>query len=927
MDRKKAEFLRKILLWIIVAIFPLVWGIAATLADDNAKLTGLRISGPASVAGGSSTAYTATASFKDGTTRDVTSLAKWSDNSVVTTISGGVLSARAVKKKRSVIIVARYHSGRITKIARKTVTITVAPPAPVVSLTGVSISGPGTVAANSSASYTATASFSNGTTQNVTTAATWSDNSSYATMSSNGVITTTAPASDQAVTVSAVYTSGGITLSDAMQVTLTAAGSPPPSGAKSINSTSQNSATLPAAPVAEQSLVTLSGFNILAANDLGMHCGDLDHRVASILPPFNVLHAQAIQKGTSAANPEILTSADIDVVYSAASNPNDPALAATSSAPVYKTNFWDPNPAGGGASIAFDAYNPFYPPGVLNAFPLTGDIGLPTPDLAQLYPVTGTGVLVATQQMMPGVSAPYTANVPQSFTRFDTEFPFFVNFSFGYRQTGVNWFAAEGIPMAPYDDLGRPNAFPLMRVQAKTKNTSLTGTAGAVVASIDSVVPVSGETSCYGCHASSVDGGGGYAACIPGIDANCTAQGSPRSGTAFVVARAADDTSNLPAAVKREWATDTNILRLHDAKNSTNLQASTPVVCQTCHYTPALDLAHVGPLGPADANANGRNQRIHHSNSRVMHTYHAQFTDLFPNNMPVPTNSQRFNPVTAKPVINTFVLSTLNQSCYRCHPGQVTKCLRGAMYTGGLICQDCHGNMTQVGNDFSVNFSASTPFPAGADLTRRVPWANEPRCQSCHTGDAVSNVGLTDPNVIRSSEGIRLLQAYRTNDANATPIIATNKRFAENTSSNGNPALYRLSKGHSGIFCEGCHGSTHAEWPVPPESSASIPNDNMAATRLQGHTGTIMECTVCHAARSLPVSLGGPHGMHPVNDSGFVGGHEDIVSANRSQCQACHGRTGQGTVLSKVAATRTLGGRTLNAGYLVSCGTCHGNPL
>ncbi len=249
------------------------------------------------------------------------------------------------------------------------------------------------------------------------------------------------------------------------------------------------------------------------------------------------------------------------------------------------------------------------------------------------------------------------------------------------------------------------------------------------------------------------------------------------------------------------------------------------------------------------------------------------------------------------------------------------------MYNGGLICNDCHGNMSQVGNDFSVNFSASTPFPGGADLTRRVPWASEPRCQSCHTGDAVSNLGLTDPNVMRSSEGIRLFLAYRTNDANATPIVATNKRFAEENSSNGNPALYRLSKGHSGIFCEACHGGTHAEWPVQPESGTSIANDNMGATQLQGHTGQIIECTACHAAGTLAVSLGGPHGMHPVNDSGFVEEHEDLVDANRSQCQACHGLTGQGTVLSKVAANRALAGHTLTKGQLVNCGICHGNPL
>ena len=79
-------------------------------------------------------------------------------------------------------------------------------------------------------------------------------------------------------------------------------------------------------------------------------------------------------------------------------------------------------------------------------------------------------------------------------------------------------------------------------------------------------------------------------------------------------------------------------------------------------------------------------------------------------------------------MINAYVQTTLNNSCYRCHPGLTTKCLRGAMYNGGLICQDCHGNMQQVGNDFSSQLLCSTPYPGGADMNLRVPWANEPAC-------------------------------------------------------------------------------------------------------------------------------------------------------------------------------------------------------
>jgi len=67
--------------------------------------------------------------------------------------------------------------------------------------------------------------------------------------------------------------------------------------------------------------------------------------------------------------------------------------------------------------------------------------------------------------------------------------------------------------------------------------------------------------------------------------------------------------------------------------------------------------------------------------------------------------------------------------------------------------------------------------------------------------------------------------------------------------------------------------------------------------------------------------------MHPVNNSGFVNNHDNLLRSNRAQCQACHGQTGQGTVLSKAAANRTLAGRTLTKGQMITCGTCHSNPL
>ena len=700
----------------------------------------------------------------------------------------------------------------------------------------------------------------------------------------------------------------------------------------SINSTSQNRSDLPASTVSLKPRVSLNDFRIVAANDLGMHCGDLDYRVAAILPPFNVVHSQVIRR---APGPRIVTGDEANVSYSAASNPKDPALQRPPTAPIYKTNFWDQNPRTGNP-LAFDAYDSFYPPGILSLSPLKPDIGLPAPDLERLH--LGDGQLAVEQQAMPSVkqitpttSNPYLANIRQRFQQFNLNYPFFNSLAFGYVLSDRKWFAADGIPITPFDDSGRKNSYPLLRIQAQDKNGVLTGIPGQVLASVDTVVPVSAEADCWRCHTSSIDGGNGQAACLPGLDNNCPKEGSPtnRSGVAFVVTRADQDTAGMPSAVSKEWAADWNIVRLHDARHQTKLADATPVACQKCHYSPALDLAQLGPLGPG-ANANGREQTIHRSHSRALHKFHGNL-DLFKVTMPKPNSAARTNPKTGKPTVNARVVQVLNQTCYQCHPGRDTNCLRGAMFSGGLVCQDCHGNMKQVGNDSSAKFP-TIPYPTGADATKRIPWLNEPGCQSCHTGDALSTIAKSDPNVIPAKDGIRLLQAYRTNDATATPIPLPASRFAENQV-DGKRVLYRLSKdNHAGIFCQGCHGSAHAEWPVKPSAGAFIANDNRSAIELQGHPGKIIECQTCHLAGTLPLSLNGPHGLHPVNDARWVGGHEDYLETHfKADCQACHGAAGEGTVLARAAAARSFSVKkstvTIANHQLVGCGLCHGNPI
>jgi hypothetical protein len=389
-----------------------------------------------------------------------------------------------------------------------------------------------------------------------------------------------------------------------------------------------------------------------------------------------------------------------------------------------------------------------------------------------------------------------------------------------------------------------------------------------------------------------------------------------------------------------------------------------PVVCQVCHYTPALDLAQLGPLAGAPGTiANGRNQVAHQSNSRVMHNHHGEFTNLFP---PIPPPAQNPDGTISNQAAR---LAAMEQNCYQCHPGTNVQCLRGAMFNGGMLCSDCHGSMAQVGADFSAGVSPTNPgafvlnqgnFYTPGSTQPRVPWANEPGCGSCHTGDfnnnlaASGNVRVNTADVNGNVDNIRLRQAFRNGDAKATPIVPTNKLFAEPaipatfgtfanpgagtaTPGAGNPQLYRVSTGHGGVMCEGCHGATHAEWPNGNPNS----NDNIAATQLQGHTGSLIECQTCHGTRwNTGNTLGGPHGMHPVgNDTNvttgtaagplidFVDGGHSNLGGNTANCSGCHGPGSRGnnlgTVLSVAKKDRRLNGQTIPAGTPIGCTICH----
>jgi hypothetical protein len=443
------------------------------------------------------------------------------------------------------------------------------------------------------------------------------------------------------------------------------------------------------------------------------------------------------------------------------------------------------------------------------------------------------------------------------------------------------WFGAEGIPVTPVDDAGKKNFYPMVKVIAKN-------TAGTVLASTMTVLPVSDEMTCIACHASRVTGTGTAAQKAEQLAARPTIKGG-------WVAFNGVNADNLPSPVGRQQSLDEqkdwklNILRIHDqlqtqrnpAKFATALQgnvnagtvgyydpagleatalAGKPILCAGCHDSNALNTDRKNGISALTS---------------ALHTSHASVQS---NGMTLDNNLNR-------------------GSCYMCHPGSVTLCLRGAMSNvPNTECQSCHGNMTAVGN------------PA------RKGWLDQPNCQACH------HDGLRETSAIDLATGkLRVV---------TDPRYATNP----NTPSTG-LSLFRFSTDHKGLQCEACHGPTHAEYP------STEGNDNVQSVKLQGHSGTIRECAACHA--SIPTTgggknSGGPHGMHEVGQN-WVSGHQNAPKGtSNANCKTCHGANLLGGPLSEVRQAQTINKINFPAGWRVGCDNCHtmskanagsGNPI
>jgi hypothetical protein len=217
-----------------------------------------------------------------------------------------------------------------------------------------------------------------------------------------------------------------------------------------------------------------------------------------------------------------------------------------------------------------------------------------------------------------------------------------------------------------------------------------------------------------------------------------------------------------------------DILVKHDLKHGTTLVAQKPVLCASCHGDPIL-----GGSGPGTSDK---------YLSLAIHDSHSQ----------------------------------RGASCYDCHPGNTTQCSRSIAHSGSGTdgnCTICHGTMSDIANSISSG--------------TRMPWANEPKCVTCHPVSGV-DTGTT---------------------------------------------LYKNAKGHGNLFCADCHGSPHA---MVPTSQAS---DNYQALQYQKKAKTIASCAACHQN-----SKGGGSGD-------FGGKHGGPNPETKSACSICHTSVSSNTAL------------------------------
>jgi hypothetical protein len=107
--------------------------------------------------------------------------------------------------------------------------------------------------------------------------------------------------------------------------------------------------------------------------------------------------------------------------------------------------------------------------------------------------------------------------------------------------------------------------------------------------------------------------------------------------------------------------------------------------------------------------------------------------------------------------------ATVEESCYQCHPGSITQCQQGAMKTGGLACEACHGSTHAIWPNADLS---SNDNIASRQLQGHAGTIIE--CAACH---ATGSLPLT----INGPHGLHNVNDPRWIDEEHGEIYARNK--------------------------------------------------------------------------------------------------------------------------------------------------------
>ena len=224
-------------------------------------------------------------------------------------------------------------------------------------------------------------------------------------------------------------------------------------------------------------------------------------------------------------------------------------------------------------------------------------------------------------------------------------------------------FVADLIPVVPYPDSGGYQPYPRFIIEARGKG-------GTLLASTQTVAPVSTEMGCRNCHGGAwrVDGRAGFT----------------------------DETSR-------------NILAAHDKNSNTDLlalaEAGQPVLCQSCHPDPVLNAAG----NPARLNL-----------PAALHGFHATYladrwADACANCHPNSPNGAT--------LCLRGIHDDIGFDCTNCHGTLEDHAL-------GLLKAEQQKGKPRAAI-LMANLKPRTVDSIKA-VTPRVPWVNEPDCLNCH---------------------------------------------------------------------------------------------------------------------------------------------------------------------------------------------------